>query len=125
MAAYPYMLKGALLEESSLEEKPVNLAIGSAKGSLYEALAADLLRKRGYRELYFLKDQKSTREIEFFITNEDGIIPVEIKAGRNKANSLGHILENPLVPYGYKISSQNTGVSGKRITLPLYMLMFL
>ena len=125
MAAYPFMVKGALLEEQSMEEKPLNLSIGSAKGGLYEALAADLLRKRGYRELYFLKDQKSTREIEFFITNEDGIIPVEIKAGRNKANSLGHILENPLVPYGYKMSSQNVGVSEKKITLPLYMLMFI
>ena len=72
-----------------------------------------------------MKDQKSTREIEFFITNENGIIPVEIKAGRNKANSLGRILENPLVPYGYKLSSQNVGVSEKRITLPIYMLMFL
>ena len=125
IAAYPFMVKGALLEEQSMEGKPLNLSIGSAKGGLYEALAADLLRKRGYRDLYFLKDQKSTREIEFFITNEDGIIPVEIKAGRNKANSLGHILENPLVPYGYKMSSQNVGVSGKRITLPLYMLMFI
>lgn len=124
-AAYPYLIKSAILQDESLEDKPVNLNIGTAKGGLYEALAADLLRKRGYRELYFLKDQKSTREIEFFITNEDGIIPVEIKAGRNKANSLGHILENELVPYGYKMSSQNVGVSGKRITLPVYMLMFL
>ena len=125
MAAYPYMLKGALMQETSMEEKPLNLVIGTAKGGLYEALAADLLRKRGYRELYFLKDQKSTREIEFFITNQDGIIPVEIKAGRNKANSLGRMLENPLIPYGYKMSSQNVGVAGKRITLPLYMLMFI
>ena len=124
MAAYPFLLKGALLQEKTLEEKPTNLVIGSAKGGLYEALAADLLRKRGYRDLFFLKDQKSTREIEFFITNEDGIIPVEIKAGRNKANSLGRILEKPLVPYGYKMSSQNVGVAGKRITLPIYMLMF-
>ena len=125
MAAYPYLVKGALLEDNQLEESPNNLTIGSAKGGIYEALAADMLYKRGYRDLVFLKDQKSTREIEFFITNEDGIIPVEIKAGRNKANSLGRLLENPLVPYGYKLSSQNVGVSGKRITLPLYMLMFL
>ena len=125
IAAYPFLIKGALLQDGSMEEKAAHLSVGSAKGGLYEALAADLLRKRGYRELYFLKDQKSTREIEFFITNNDGIIPIEIKAGRNKANSLGHILENPLVPYGYKLSSQNVGVSGKRITLPLYMLMFL
>ena len=125
IAAYPYLVKGALLRDRSVEDTPENLVLGSAKGGLYEALAADLLVKRGYQDLFYLKDQKSTREIEFFITNSDGVIPVEIKAGRNKANSLGHILENPLVPYGYKLSSQNVGVSGKRITLPLYMLMFL
>ena len=125
IAAYPFLVKGALLEDSSLEQAPVNLSIGSAKGGLYEALAADMLIKKGYQELFFLKDQKSTREVEFIITNEDGIIPVEIKAGRNKANSLGHLLENPMIPYGYKLASQNVGVSGKRITLPLYMLMFL
>ena len=124
MAAYPYLLKGALLQEGAMEEKPLNLMIGSAKGGLYEALAADMLRKRGCRDLYFLKDQESTREIEFSITNGDGIIPVEIKAGRNKANSLGRMLENPMIPYGYKMSSQNVGVSGKRITLPVYMMMF-
>ncbi len=125
IAAYPYMVKAALLEDAAIEQPSVNLSIGSAKGGLYEALAADMLIKQGYRDLYFLKDQKSTREIEFIITNEDGIIPVEIKAGRNKANSLGHILENPMIPYGYKLASQNAGAVGKRITLPLYMLMFL
>ena len=125
IAAYPFLIKGALLEDPSLEQASANLSVGSAKGGLYEALAADMLIKRGYQELFFLKDQKSTREVEFIITNEDGIIPIEIKAGRNKANSLGHLLENPAIPYGYKLASQNVGVSGKKVTLPLYMLMFL
>ena len=125
MAAFPYMVKGALLQDETIEHAAVNLSIGTAKGGMYEALAADMLVKRGYKDLVFLKDEKSTREIEFFITNEDGIIPVEIKAGRNKANSLGRLLEMPLIPYGYKMSSQNVGVVGKKITMPLYMMMFL
>ena len=125
MAAYPFLLKGALREDTELESPAANIVIRTAKGGLYEALAADLLVKRGYSRLFFLKDAKSTREVEFFITNSDGIIPVEIKAGRSKANSLGKLLESDLIPYGYKLSSQNVGVSGKRITLPLYMLMFL
>ena len=125
MAAYPFVLKGALREDDDVEAAAKNIVIRTAKGGLYEALAADMLIKRGYTRLFFLKDAKSTREIEFFITNDDGIIPVEIKAGRSKANSLGRLLENELIPYGYKLASQNVGVSGKRITLPLYMLMFL
>ena len=124
MAAYPYLVKTALLDDAKLEAPANNMVIGTAKGGIYEALAADMLIKRGYTELMFLKDAKSTREVEFFITNDDGIIPVEIKAGRNKANSLGHLLEKEIIPYGYKMSSQNVGVSGKLITLPLYMLMF-
>ncbi len=125
IAAYPSMVKGALLQDNRMEDMPQSFAIGTAKGGIYEALGADMLLKRGYHDLYYLKDPKSTREVEFFITNNDGIIPVEIKAGRNKANSLGHILENPLVPYGYKLSSQNVGMAGKRITLPIYMMMFI
>lgn len=125
MAAYPFVLKSALREDNDIETPASNLIIRTAKGGLYEALAADMLIKRGYSSLFFLKDAKSTREIEFFITNSDGIIPVEIKAGRSKANSLGKLLESELIPYGYKLASQNVGTSGKRITLPLYMLMFL
>lgn len=125
MASYPFVLKGALREDNSIESPASNIMIRTAKGGLYEALAADMLVKRGYTNLFFLKDAKSTREIEFLITNADGIVPVEIKAGRSKANSLGKLLENELIPYGYKLASQNVGVSGKRITLPLYMLMFL
>lgn len=65
-------------------------------------------------------------ELEFLITNQDGIIPVEIKAGRSKANSLGNLLETREdIPYGYKLSSQNIGVINKKITLPLYMLLFI
>ena len=125
MASYPFVLKAALRNDNTMETPAQNIMIRTAKGGLYEALAADMLIKRGYENLFFLKDAKSTREIEFFITNDDGIIPVEIKAGRSKANSLGRLLENELIPYGYKLASQNVGVNGKRITLPLYMLMFL
>ena len=50
---------------------------------------------------------------------------MEIKAGRNTTASLNRILEQDNIPYGYKLSSQNVGTAGKKITLPLYMLMFL
>ena len=34
-------------------------------------------------------------------------------------------LEKPNVPYGYKFIDGNVGVSGKKITLPHYMAMFI
>ena len=63
-------------------------------------------------------------ELEFLVTNEDGVIPIEVKAGKKRANSLNRVLESGICKYGYKLASQNVGVSDKRITIPLYMLMF-
>ncbi len=125
MAAFDFTLKRAILEDGALEENANGLVMGTVKGSLYEALAADILYKRGYKKLFFYKDSKSTSEVEFLIVNEDGLIPIEIKAGRKKANSLGKIIESKKVPYGYKLSSKNIGECDGKITLPLYMLMFL
>ena len=97
----------------------------TGKGGLYEALACDILVKAGKKDLFFYKDVKSTAEIEFLIEGEDGVIPLEIKAGRKKANSLGKLLENTSIKKGYKLSSQNIGTAGKKVTLPLYMLQYL
>ena len=125
MAPFDLGTKKALLEEKTLEAPPSSIMLGTAKGGLFEALAADMLMKGNHKDLYFYKNPKNTMEIEFFIMTSSGLIPIEIKAGRKKANSLNSVLESGLVPYGYKMSSQNIGVAGKRITLPLYMLMFL
>jgi hypothetical protein len=35
------------------------------------------------------------------------------------------MLKKPEIPYGYKLISGNIGVSDKKITLPLYMAMFI
>ena len=49
---------------------------------------------------------------------------MEVKAGNNKARSLNTILQDGNIVRGYKFADQNSGVAGKKITLPLYMLMF-
>ncbi len=125
MASFDFGLKRALLEDSGVEQQSLSLLLKTAKGGLFEALAADFLIKKGKKDLFFYKDEKNTMELEFLIENESGIVPVEIKAGRGKANSLGNLLETrDDILLGIKFSSQNVGVSGKKITLPLYMLMF-
>ncbi len=119
-------LKKALLEDSSIEEKASGLILGTAKGALYEALAADMLHKRGYNKLFFFKHEKNTSEIEFVVMKEDEIIPIEIKAGRKQANSLKNILESsPHLKKGYKMASVNIGKSDKIISMPIFMLMFM
>ena len=66
-----------------------------------------------------------TREIEFVIERDGGIVPVEVKASNGATVSLNEALENRQVPYGYKFIDGNVGVSGKKITLPHYMAMFI
>lgn len=124
MAGFDFALKKALIEDGAMEEKSKNIMLGTAKGGLYEALVADFLIKKDIERIYFYKDVKSTMELEFLITSEEGIVPVEVKAGRKKANSLNKILESGICKYGFKLSSQNVGVTGNKITMPLYMLMF-
>ena len=62
--------------------------------------------------------------MEFIITNDNGILPIEIKAGKKKANSLNGILRSEAITEGFKLSAQNIGSEGKRVTMPIYMLMF-
>ena len=124
ISTYDYELKNVLLHDGILEKKPDNLVLRAAKGGLYESLAADILMKNG-KKLSFFRNDAGSVELEFFFENAEGIIPVEIKAGKNSTASLNRILEQENIPYGYKLSSQNVGTAGKKITHPLYMLMFI
>ncbi len=113
----------------SLKAKILNPAVESissdTKGGIYEALIADLLYKKGNRNLHFTRNKQGTFEIEFVLENADGIIPVEVKSGKSKSKSLDNLLKKDSVAYGYKLIDGNVGISGKKITLPLYMVMFI
>lgn len=95
------------------------------KGGLYEAVIAEMLIKNGHKNIYFRKDEASSFEIEFFIESKEGVIPIEVKSGRSRSKSLDNLLKRDEIPYGYKLIDGNIGVSEKKITLPLYMAMFL
>lgn len=97
---------------------------GNAKGGLYENLIAGVLERKGLALFYF-KNEDGSREIEFVIERDGGIVPVEVKSSNGATISLNEALENPQVPYGYKFIDGNIGVSGKKITMPHYMAIFL
>ena len=96
---------------------------GNAKGGLYENLIAGLLERKGI-PLYYFKNEDGSREVEFMIERDGGVVPVEVKSSNGATISLNETLEKPQVPYGYKFIDGNVGVSGKKITLPHYMAMF-
>lgn len=64
-------------------------------------------------------------EVEFLIENDDGVVPVEVKASSGRSRSLDRLLAGASVPNGIKLTGGNVGVAGKKVTLPHYMSMFL
>ena len=52
-------------------------------------------------------------------------MPVEVKASNGATVSMNEFLAAGNVPYGYKFVDGNVGASGKKITLPHYMAMFI
>lgn len=115
------------MRDLALKQRIVeNTLEGTTKGGLYECAVADVLYKNGYR-LYFYKNEKTRREIDFIIQRDGEPIPIEVKSGNERATSLTALLGNrPDIPRAYKLTAGNVGDTGGRIiTLPLYMAMFL
>ena len=95
---------------------------GTVKGGVFENLVAGVLERNGHPVRYYRNDDA---EVEFLIENDDGVVPVEVKASSGRSRSLDRLLGSAAVPYGVKLTGGNVGVSGKKVTLPHYMSMFL
>jgi len=101
-----------------------NTLKGAAKGGIYENLIADILLKKGI-PLNYYKTGENTQEIEFLLSKQEAIIPLEVKAGNTGTISLNEFVRRFNPPYALKLISGNIGESEKKLTLPLYMAMFL
>ena len=101
-----------------------NTLKGNVKGGIYENLILDMMSKRGYKLNYYRTDNGSV-EVEFLMTKDAQVIPIEVKAGNGSTISLNTLLAKDDIPYGYKLISGNVGVNDKKIVLPLYMTMFI
>lgn len=97
---------------------------GAMKGGIYENLISGML-VRNHLPLHYFKRDKDAIEMEFVIEQDDGVVPVEVKAKTGATASLDKLLRSPDIPYGYKFAGGNVGVSGKKVTLPHYMAMFI
>lgn len=124
ICTYDFNVKKALLADV-FDGDTDSLILRTAKGGMYEALVADILSKSGHENIYFYRNEVGTAELEFLIEGIDGVIPIEVKAGKSRTKTLNNILKKEDISKGYKLAAQNVGVDGKKITLPLYMVMFL
>ena len=114
------------MKDFSLKKHIVeNTLAGNTKGGLYECAIADALQKKGYL-LYFYKNETTRKELDFIIQKDGQIVPIEVKSGNTRANSLSEIMKKKNIPFAYKFVDGNIGVSDDGIvTLPLYMVAFI
>lgn len=112
---YGYETQTALLKDT---------LTGPAKGGIYENLVFDMLLKRGF-SLNYYKNDKNTQEIEFIFVRDGSVIPIEVKSKNGATVSLNNFIEAYHPPYAYKLISGNIGVNETKITLPLYMAIFI
>ncbi|RKM56298.1 DUF4143 domain-containing protein [Butyrivibrio sp. X503] len=115
------------MKDYSLKQHIVeNTFSGNTKGGLYECAIADALHKKGYA-LYFYKNESTKKELDFIIQVDGAVVPIEVKSGNARANSLKSIIKKDKnITYGYKFIDGNIGVADDgTITLPLYMAAFI
>ena len=89
------------------------------KGAIAENYVAQVFRTNVI-SLYYWKSNNMA-EIDFLLYNEDGIIPVEVKANDNtKSKSLNVYIEKYNPKYSIRLSTKNFGYNNKIKSIPLY-----
>ena len=115
----------AMLEEGSAG-KILSGDMGMYKGAVYENIVADAFSKSGRNLYYYHKD--SGLEIDFISTIDGEISLVEVKATTGNAKSANTVLKNK-EQYGVnkciKLSANNVGQEGAKLTIPYYMVFLL
>ena len=122
----PGLLIGSL-EEEAQEDLRINKNFNTYKGAIYENVVGDILVKEGY-ELFFYKNEKGTIKMDFFISDKDSLIPIEVKSSDNATISLNKLIDNKQykdIKYGIKLGYKNIGFNGKFYTLPYFLTFFL
>ena len=117
-AMYGYDMKAAILEKK---------LIGAMKGGIYENLISNMLVSNNY-SLHFYKPKENDQEIEFLISKEANIIPIEVKSKNGRTESLNSYINNYKPKMTYKFIDGNAGNAGNddnKIVLPHYMAMFI
>ena len=93
---------------------------------VYENVIAQCLSSSGFPLYYF--SPSDSLELDFIITYENKICPVEVKSGENKrSKSLSTVLstEKYGIERAIRISRNNVGEKDGILSIPLYMVMFL
>lgn len=89
------------------------------RGAITENYVATELYFHGIPLLFW--KSKGVAEIDFLISSDDGIIPIEVKANeRVQSKSLKYYMEKFNPKYGIRISAKNFGFENEIFSIPLY-----
>ena len=84
---------------------------------------AEALVKSGL-PLFYYRDSNSQLEMDFFVRDQNGLIPLEVKAKDGATASLNHLLNDkgryPEINFGVKLCSKNIGFNGRFYTFPYF-----
>lgn len=114
-AMYGYDMKASILEKK---------LTGAMKGGIYENLISNMLISNNY-PLHFYKPKENDQEIEFLISKDANIIPIEVKSKNGRTESLNSYIKNYKPKITYKFIDGNAGNEDNKIVLPHYMAMYI
>ena len=114
-----FTYQSGLKYESFLKDKDNSLS-----GIYYENYVATELVARGM-DLFYWKGKRDS-ELEFIIDVNQNIIPIDVKKGKSKLNSLNEFRNHNKKDIAIKVSSNQYGFSEENqlMTLPFYYLSF-
>ena len=112
----------ASLDPEAQDDLRANRNLGVYKGALYENFAASALVAQGLPLCYYRKEDGQLEE-DFFARTADSLVPIEVKGGNGKAESLRVLIRNPRysdIRFGIKLSRRNVGFENNVYTIPLF-----
>ena len=115
------LLMAALDDESSADLRE-NRNLGVYKGAVYENIVSEALAKQGYG-LYYYSREDGRLEMDFFVRDNESLIPVEVKATDGATASLNNLIKSenyPDIKYGIKLCRKNIGFNGLFYTFPYF-----
>ncbi len=106
--------------------------LGINEGMIMENIAAQMLRRNGYKLYFYSRNDKVNRknhmEIDFLITEKKKITPIEVKSGNNTSHSSLDKFKNKFaskIGNAYILYSKDVMMKEGIVYLPIYMTMFL
>ena len=115
------LLVASLDDESQIDLR-ANKNLGIYKGALYENFVAEAFVKQGLG-LYYYKKENATLEEDFFVRTKDELVPVEVKANRNRSKSLRQLISGDSyrdIHWGIKLADSNIGIEDGMYTFPYF-----